>query len=150
MINSPYLFDRTLVAQSGERKKYDIWCKGQSTLPVSIFFRAIDAMQGGSPHCDVYLKRLIGLPGDRVQVDAEGKVIVNGKPLKEEYISNWCTGSKNYPCRTFDGTVPETFYFVLGDNRGNSWDSRYWPGGPFIHEKYILEKVQWIHKWADK
>lgn len=69
------------------------------------------------------VKRIIGLPGDRIEIDsAEGTVYVNGKPLDETYCKNptYSVGDIMYPA-----VVPENQYFVLGDNREVSVDSRY-------------------------
>ena len=45
------------------------------------------------------------------------------------------------PCRTIDTTVPDASVLVLGDNRQNSWDGRFWPGGPFLPENEILGRA---------
>jgi signal peptidase I len=69
-----------------------------------------------------YIKRIIGLPGEKVEI-REGEVFVNGQLLDEPYIDR----QYNQAGGTFvPKTVPENQYYVLGDNRDNSSDSRYW------------------------
>lgn len=69
-----------------------------------------------------YIKRVIGLPGEKVEI-REGRVFVNGQLLDEPYIDR----QYNQAGGTFAlKTVPENHYYVLGDNRDNSSDSRYW------------------------
>jgi signal peptidase I len=66
------------------------------------------------------VKRVIGLPGDRVACcDADGRIVLNGVSLEEPYV----TGATDQV--RFDVTVPPDRMFVMGDNRGNSRDSRY-------------------------
>lgn len=67
---------------------------------------------------DDLIKRVIAVPGDHVAL-VDGQVIRNGQPLEEPYISSPAGG--NLP----DRVVPEGHVFVLGDNRPNSEDSRY-------------------------
>jgi signal peptidase I len=70
------------------------------------------------PDIDPYIKRVIGLPGERVLVE-DGKVIINGVRISEPYLET----------RTQQGgewTVPQDALFVMGDNRNNSSDSRAW------------------------
>jgi signal peptidase I len=66
-----------------------------------------------------FIKRVIGLPGNIVRI-ANGRVYINGHPLKEPYIDEPTDGTYG-PVR-----VPQSEYFVLGDNRNDSWDSRGW------------------------
>ncbi|MDD4238021.1 MAG: signal peptidase I [Desulfotomaculaceae bacterium] len=68
---------------------------------------------------DVLIKRVIGLPGDTVAVK-NGFVYINGQPLEEPYELEKPRG--DYKAIT----VPEDSLFVMGDNRNNSFDSRYW------------------------
>ena len=66
------------------------------------------------------VKRVIGVAGDRVECcDPSGRIVLNGRPLDEPYI----IGPTDQV--GFDVTVPEGSMFVMGDNRGNSRDSRY-------------------------
>lgn len=80
----------------------------------------------------LYVKRLIGKPGDQIFI-REGTVRVNEKALEEPYV----VYADDY---TGDFTVPEGSYFFMGDNRGNSTDSRY-PMIGFIAEKDILARA---------
>jgi signal peptidase I len=83
-----------------------------------------------------YIKRIIGLPGDTVEVKNE-TVFVNDIELKESYI-------KESPDYTFQPTeVPEDSYFVLGDNRNNSNDSH---SGWTVPRQNIIGKV-WLSIW---
>lgn len=79
------------------------------------------------------IKRLIGLPGDIVEIK-NGVVYVNKEELIEDYVIE-----KDDYSGYFE--VPEGKYFFLGDNRANSKDSRYWEN-PYISEKDIEGKAQ--------
>ncbi|MBI2860862.1 MAG: signal peptidase I [Chloroflexi bacterium] len=83
-----------------------------------------------------YIKRLIALPGDKVEI-SKGVVYVNGSKLDEPYIK----APPDY--RMDETTVPGDKYFVLGDNRGNSNDSH---NGWLVPAENIVGKV-WIRLW---
>jgi signal peptidase I len=68
---------------------------------------------------DAFIKRLIGLPGEKVEVRA-GRVYINDQPLREQYIE----AEPDYEWGP--EIVPDNSYLVLGDNRNNSYDSHFW------------------------
>ena len=121
-----------------------------------------------------YVKRVIGMPGDRIEIRREGSVTasditeappgslagipedaqlvtaavyVNGEKLDEPYLKEpmLYTGDQEFE-------VPEGCYFMLGDNRNNSEDARYWDD-PYIDEDKMLAKVYFRYwpgiKWLD-
>lgn len=81
---------------------------------------------------DTLIKRVIGLPGDRVCIN-NGSVSVNGEVLNESYVEN---ASNNYG----EFQVPQGKYFFLGDNRISSYDSSKWQN-PYIDGKDIQAKA---------
>jgi signal peptidase I len=83
-----------------------------------------------------FIKRIIGLPGEVVEVH-DGTVFIDGEPLHEPYISE----EPGYDCPA--RVVPEGSYFVLGDNRNNSSDSHSW--GPVPKENIIGQA--WLIYW---
>lgn len=83
----------------------------------------------------LFIKRLIALPGETVEI-IDGKVYVNGAetPLEDDFIPEEMQGSFG------PYTVPEDCYFMLGDNRNHSTDSRYWDN-TFVHFDKIVGKA---------
>lgn len=88
-----------------------------------------------------YIKRVIGLPGDRIKI-IEGHAYINGKELNEPYVYDRDTcedaGPSSLTC-TFsrEFTIPDGMYFMMGDNRNNSDDSRFW--GPIPEANFVGE-----------
>jgi len=83
-----------------------------------------------------YIKRVIGLPGDTVEV-RDGWVVVNGKKLEENYVPSEYRDDRPYPATV----VPVNDYFVLGDHRISSNDSRAWG---FVPKNYIYGKAVFV------
>jgi signal peptidase I len=79
----------------------------------------IVAFRHDSPTPQTYLKRVVGLPGDRISID-RGSVSIDGKPLDERYV-RYRDGQSRATV-----VVPADGVYVLGDNRANSDDSRNW------------------------
>ena len=77
---------------------------------------------------ELYVKRLIGVGGDEVEIRA-GKLNINGKEIEEDYLYEEMKGNFG-PYQ-----VPEGGYFMLGDNRNDSKDSRFW------HNQYVTDDL---------
>ena len=70
---------------------------------------------------ELLVKRVIGIPGDRIRIDAGGDVYVNGAKLQEDYIEDRSLGNSDV---SYPVIVAEDSYFVMGDHRSTSLDSR--------------------------
>ena len=136
VFNSPYVFDPILkingVASSFKCLAYN--------LPIISSF-----LSGREPSCDAYIKRVVAVAGDEVFVDEIGQVSINGESYLEPYVHNLCAPKvrDQFSCPALIRKVPEGHVFVLGDNRRNSWDGRFWPGGGFLPVEHILGRAVW-------
>ena len=82
---------------------------------------------------DTLIKRVIGLPGDTVRIYPDGTVNVDGEALTEPYVKNNGDSFAEY-------RVPDEGYFVLGDNREESRDSRHWRI-PYVNADSIIGRA---------
>jgi signal peptidase I len=89
-----------------------------------------------------YIKRVIGTAGDHIRIDS-GQVYVNGQPVDEDYVPPAYADTRSYP----DTVVPPNSYFVLGDHRSMSNDSRDF--GP-VNQSYIYGKAVFGYWPMDK
>lgn len=110
------------------------------TNPIAVFSR----LTGFFCKDVAYIKRVIGLPGEKFEIkqydDGRSFVYINDKRLDEDYIMS---ENDYHKCREYmycgPFIIPEGHYFMMGDNRGNSQDSRYW--GTLPKERFIGRAV---------
>lgn len=89
-----------------------------------------------------FIKRIIGITGDSVSVN-EGHVYLNGEMLEEDYLpANYVTNGGSFLSEGSQVNIPENSYFVLGDNRSNSSDSREWG---FVPQDMIIGKSFFVY-----
>ena len=117
----------------------------------------IDAIQRGDivvfkypedPERD-FIKRVIGLPGDTIELKQK-RVYINGRQLDEPYVQYLSppeeSSEEDFDVRVRYGpvTVPDDHFFMMGDNRDNSQDSRYWG---FMPRSYVKGKALFVY-WS--
>lgn len=112
------IFGNRLAYKKADPERYDI-----------IIFKYPD------DESQLFIKRIIGLPGETIHIE-DGKVYVEGQetPLEDDFIPEPMEGSFG------PYTVPDDSYFVLGDNRNHSLDSRFWQN-TFVTREEILGKA---------
>ena len=99
--------------------RFSYWFSSPQRGDIVVFRYPIDAALGKKTK---FIKRIIGLPGETVTI-SEGVVYIDGKALEEKYINGtWVTENDG-----FEFHIPEDHYLMLGENRNNSSDARYWP-----------------------
>jgi signal peptidase I len=137
MVPTLQIGDRILV----DKLSYEL--HGVDRGDIVVFARPPQEDCAGPPVADL-VKRVIGLPGETMSLNGHGRVEINGKLLDETWLPTSVQGttlpgpsgtsySLVHPYR-----IPTDDYFVMGDARGNSCDSRYW--GP-ISKSMIVGKV---------
>ncbi|HEY3414291.1 MAG TPA: signal peptidase I [Armatimonadota bacterium] len=131
--------DRLLVA------KVPFWYRGPERGEILVFKAPQNADQDGIQRD--FIKRCIGLPGETLQVRANN-VFINGTKLDEPYVAQDSNTDFGPPARpNVDNfgpiVIPAGHYFMMGDNRRNSMDSRYW--GPLDRNRIVGRA--WVRFW---
>ena len=136
VFKSPYSFDKELISARSRPLPNKRYCFFMSFPPMSFIPGLRDQA------CDHYIKRVVALPGEIVSVTKKGEVIINNELITEPYVSYKCSLNFYNSCGEFDNIqVPKDHFLVLGDNRSNSWDGRYWPETKFLHKKEIIGRA---------
>ena len=138
VFNSPYSFDKKLIADRTKQLPSKFQCS-LITFPLISWIPTLSDRA-----CDAYIKRIVAVGGDRLLINGKGEIILNGRSINEPYVMNFCPSKSKFNlCPPMTSTVPNGHVFVLGDNRANSWDSRFWPGGGFLPHNEIIGKASW-------
>ncbi|HHZ20429.1 MAG TPA: signal peptidase I [Firmicutes bacterium] len=148
-----FLFIRTFIAEArfvpspsmlptiqlGDRfivEKVSYWFRAPQRGDIIVFHPPVKAKEKSNvPLKDDFIKRVIALPGEEVMV-RDGKVYINGKPLAEPYIEQ----GRQPVYEVGPLVVPPDSYWVLGDNRNQSWDSHEWGEVP---RRNIVGRAIW-------
>ena len=90
---------------------------------------------------ELYIKRVIGLPGDKIIID-DAKIYINDskEPLQEPYLKEEWVCNAGY----YEYNVPQNCYFMLGDNRNSSIDARVWEN-TYVNRNLIVAKAKCIY-----
>ncbi|MEC1178576.1 signal peptidase I [Metasolibacillus meyeri] len=116
--------------------------------PTLLDYKRFDVIVFKAPNDENFIKRIIGLPGDRIEY-RDDELFINGEKFDEPYLtsnrealvdSGNLTGNFTLQDALGEEVVPEGHYFVLGDNRRKSWDSRDIRVG-FVAQEKILGTV---------
>ena len=135
VFNSPYSFDNGYISQRNKPLPTKRYCFFMSFPPMSFIPGWRDEA------CDAYIKRVVALPGELVNVNNKGEVFINNKKIDEPYIGSKCNESNFFLCDEISNIkVPEDHFLVLGDNRANSRDGRSWPG-IFLPKEEIIGRA---------
>jgi signal peptidase I len=130
VVPSPSMHPTIMVHDQFLLNKTAYWFKSPQRFDIIVFKPPAAADFNGD-----FVKRIIGLPGETIMVQG-GVVYINGKPLKEPFIS-----ADRAPIASFSPfIIPDGEVFTMGDNRNNSRDSRFWGALPI---KNIRGQAWW-------
>lgn len=109
------------------------------------FFSVLSRLTGIMCKDIAFIKRVVGLPGDRLEIKQEAGeyfVYINNEKLDEPYTlskTDWISCRDDMYCGPF--IIPESSYFMMGDNRGNSQDSRFWG---FLPQNRVIGRAVFV------
>lgn len=159
-IISPVRVDGDSMMPNLQNKERVVILKAKPIKRLSVVvFNAYGLAPDTNPKTD-FVKRVIGIPGDRITYTKTGRLYVNGKYIKQPFISRQqqATGTlSNVNDNGFNlsmlsskwsrgkqtAVVPKGQYFVMGDNRNISYDSRYWGFVPKSHMEGVVYTFPW-------